>query len=166
MAENRRGGVIFFKIDSVLRDAKGNFTYNMGAPKREALINADLSIAGYKEMGQVPFIEGEITDSRDLILSDFLNIENATLTLELANGKVFTLRNAWFAADGNVQTEEGNIRGSNLRASRPRKPMPARPGLRARHRRGSRYLTSSIRSKSPLKISGYRSSERRGRKGF
>ena len=109
MAENRRGGVIFFKIDSVLRDAKGSFTYNMGAPKREGMINADLTVAGYKEMGQVPFIEGEITDQRDLILSDFLNIENATLTLELANGKVFTLRNAWFAADGNVQTEEGNI---------------------------------------------------------
>ena len=109
MAENRRGGVIFFKIDSVLRDAKGNFTYNFGAPKREAIIGADQVVQGYKSMGQVPFIEGEITDQRDLIVTDFLNIENATLTLELANGKVFTLRNAWFAADGNVQTEEGNI---------------------------------------------------------
>lgn len=109
MPENRRGGVIFFKVDSVLREAKGNFTYNIGAPKRDALINADLSIAGYKEMGQIPFIEGEITDASDLVLSDFLNIENATLTLELANGKVFTIRNAWYAGEGNVQTEEGNI---------------------------------------------------------
>ena len=109
MAENRRGGVIFFKIDSVLRDAKGNFTYNLGAPKREPLIGADLTVQGYKEMGQVPRVEGEITDQRDLILSDFLNLENTTITLELANGKVFTLRNAWYAADGDVQTEEGNI---------------------------------------------------------
>ena len=109
MAENRRGGVIFFKVDSVLRDAKGNFTYNLGAPKREGMLNADLSVAGYKEMGQVPFIEGEITDARDLTLSDLVNIENATITLELANGKVVTQRNSWYAADGNVQTEEGNI---------------------------------------------------------
>ena len=92
-----------------MRDAKGNFTYNLGAPKREALIGADLVIQGYKEMGQVPFVEGEITDQRDLILSDFLNLENTTITLELANGKVVTVRNAWYAADGNVQTEEGNI---------------------------------------------------------
>ena len=92
-----------------MRDAKGNFTYNLGAPKREALIGADLVVQGYKEMGQVPFVEGEITDQRDLILSDFLNLENTTITLELANGKVVTIRNAWYAGDGNVGTEEGNI---------------------------------------------------------
>ena len=109
MAENRRGGAIFFKIDSVLRDAKGNFTYNIGAPKRNPLHSSDLRTVGYNEMAQTPFIEGEITDQRDLILSDFVNITNATITLELANGKVFTLRNAWFSSEGNVQTEEGNI---------------------------------------------------------
>ena len=78
-----------------------------------------------------PFIEGEITDQRDLILSDFVNITDATITLELANGKVFTVRNAWYAADGNVQTEEGNIQVSVLRGGRPRKRTPARPGLEA-----------------------------------
>ena len=109
MAENRRGGVIFFKVDSVLRDAKGNFTYNIGGPKREPIMNADLSTAGYTESGQVARIEGEITDQRDLVLSDLVNIEDATITLELANGKVFTLRNAWYAADGDAQTEMGNI---------------------------------------------------------
>ena len=30
MAENRRGGTIFFKIDSVLRDAKGDFHVQHG----------------------------------------------------------------------------------------------------------------------------------------
>ena len=109
MAENRRAGAIFFKIDSVLRDAKGNFTYNVGGPKREAMINADLSVAGYKEMGQVPFIEGEVTDQRDLVLADLVNLENTTVTLELASGKVFSLTSAWYAGDGNAQTEEANI---------------------------------------------------------
>ena len=41
MAENRRGGTIFFKVNSVLRDAKGSFTYNLGAMKREPILNAD-----------------------------------------------------------------------------------------------------------------------------
>ena len=109
MAENRVGGTIFFKIDSVLRDAKGNFTYNAGGPKREPVHASDLRTVGYREMPQTAYIEGEITDQRDLVLTDFINIENATVTIELANGKVFTLRNAWYAADGNVQTEEGNI---------------------------------------------------------
>ena len=73
------------------------------------MINADLSVAGYKEVGQVPFIEGEITDQRDLVLADLVNLENTTVTLELASGKVFSLNSAWFAADGNAQTENANI---------------------------------------------------------
>ena len=109
MADNRRGGVIFFKVDSVLRDAKGSFTYNIGAPKRDPIMNADLTPAGYKEMGQVPFIEGVVTDARDLTLSNLLNITDATITLELANGKVISQRNSWFAGEGNVTTEEGEI---------------------------------------------------------
>ena len=109
MAENRRAGAIFFKIGGTLRDARGNFTYNAGGPKREAIINADLTVAGYKEMGQVPFIEGEILDQASLVLTDLINIENETVTLEMANGKVFQLREAWYAADGDVGTEESNI---------------------------------------------------------
>lgn len=36
-------------------------------------------------------------------------MDNATVTLELANGKMIVLRNAWFASEGTVQTEEGTI---------------------------------------------------------
>jgi len=31
------------------------------------------------------------------------------VTLQVANGKTIVLRNAWFAGEGTVQTEEGNI---------------------------------------------------------
>ena len=109
MAENRRGGVIFFKVGGVLRDAKGSFTYNLGGPKREPIINADLTIAGYTEAGQVPRIEGVITDQRDLTLSDFINLTDETITLELANGKVVSQRNSWYAGEGDVTTEMGEI---------------------------------------------------------
>ena len=109
MAENRRGGTISFKVNSVLRDAKGSFTYNLGAMMREPVLNADGTVAGYKETPQVPRIEGVITDQRDLILSDFLNLTNETITLELANGKVVDQRNSWYAGSGDVTTEEGEI---------------------------------------------------------
>lgn len=109
MAENRRAGTMFFKVDGTLRDAKGNFTYNLGGPKREGMIGTDLTNQGYKETGQIAYVEGEITDQGDLSLADFINIENATITLELANGKVVTFRNAYYAADGNVGTEDANI---------------------------------------------------------
>lgn len=104
----RRGGVIYLKVNGQTYDAKGNFTYNFGVPKREAVVGAD-AVHGYKEMPQVPFIEGELTDRSDLDLESLLHMKDATATLELANGKTFVLRDAWFAGDGNVQTEEGNI---------------------------------------------------------
>lgn len=104
----RRAGILFLKVDGAIYDAKGNFTYNLGMPKREAIVGAD-QVHGYKETVQPAFIEGELTDSSDLDLKALLELDDATATLELANGKVIVLRNAWYAGDGNVQTEEGNI---------------------------------------------------------
>lgn len=104
----RRAGILFLKVDGALYDAKGNFTYNLGKAKREAIVGAD-AVHGYKEMPQVAFIEGEFTDGSSLDLAKLVALDGVTVTLELANGKVVILRDAWFAGDGNVQTEEGNI---------------------------------------------------------
>lgn len=104
----RRAGILYLKIDGAILDAKGNFTYNAGMPKREAIVGAD-TVHGYKETPQVAFIEGEITDRPDLNLKTLAALDDITATLELSNGKVFVIRQGWYAADGNVQTEEGNI---------------------------------------------------------
>lgn len=106
----RRAGIIFLKIDGEQYDAKGNFTYGMGKPTRESIIGAD-GFHGYKEMPQAAFIEGEITDSKDLDVDKLASVTDSTITLELANGKVVALRNAFITnKDGlSGQTEEGNI---------------------------------------------------------
>lgn len=106
--KNRVGGLIALKIDGDLQKAKGAFTYNLGAPKRDAVIGADV-VHGYKEAVQVPFIEGEITDHRGMSLEALLATDEATITMELANGKVIMLREAWYAGEGTGNTEEGNI---------------------------------------------------------
>lgn len=104
----RRSGIIYVKVNSDVLDAKGNFTYNLGEPKREAIVGAD-QVHGFKETPQVPFIEGEITDRGSLDLKTLLRLEGAIVTIDLANGKLIVLRAAWYAGDGNAQTEEGNI---------------------------------------------------------
>lgn len=108
MSQHRRGGIIFLKINGEIYDAKGAFTYNHGSVKREAIVGSD-AVHGYKELPQAPFIEGEITDRGTLDVEGLKATVDATVTLELANGKVFVLREAWYAAEGDVQTEEGNI---------------------------------------------------------
>lgn len=101
-------GIILFKVDGVQYRAKGNFEYNLGKPKRDALIGAD-EIHGFKETVQVPYIQGEITDSADLNLEALVTLSDSTVTLQLGNGKVILLRNAWFAGEGTANTEEANI---------------------------------------------------------
>lgn len=106
--KNRVGGLIALKINGELQKAKGAFTYNLGKPKRDAVVGADV-VHGYKEVVQVPFIEGEITDHNGMSLEDLLTVDEATITLELANGKVIVLREAWQAGEGTGNTEEGNV---------------------------------------------------------
>lgn len=106
---NRRvGGIIFFKVDGELFQAKGEFTYNVNRTKRESVVGAD-AIHGFKEEPKAIFIEGAITDSDELDLQGFQSIRDATVTLELANEKVIVLREAFYAADGDVTTSEGEI---------------------------------------------------------
>lgn len=108
MADQRRAGLITLKTGGVVQDAKGEFTYNLGVPKREAIIGAD-GVHGYKETPQVPFIEGAITDRGTLDLEALVKGKGLTITLELANGKTISLRGAWYAGDGNGTTGEGEI---------------------------------------------------------
>lgn len=108
MADQRVGGIIYLKVDGELYSAKGNFTYNLGRARAEAVIGAE-AVHGYKETPQVPFIEGEVTHRGDVDLDALVSIRDATVTLELANGSVIVLRNAWFAAEGTGNTEEGNV---------------------------------------------------------
>ena len=104
----RKGGKISFNIDGVLQYAKGNFSYNLGRAMRETLVGADV-VHGYIERPQPAFIEGEITDRPDLDLAALVDTTLASVTLELANGKIIALRDAWFAGEGTGNSEEGNI---------------------------------------------------------
>lgn len=104
----RKGGIIFVKVNGAQYSAKGAFDYNIGQPMREAIVGHD-AVHGYSEKPQVPFIEGAFTDDSELSLEALLQISDATVTLELGNEKVIVLRNAWFAGEGSVNTEEGEI---------------------------------------------------------
>ncbi len=108
MADQRRGGIIQLQINGEIFRAKGSFTYNLGSPMRESIVGADV-MHGFKETPQPGFIEGEITDGSDVTLQTLVTTEDATVTLDLPNGKMFVLHEAYFAADGTANTDEGNI---------------------------------------------------------
>lgn len=104
----RRAGTIIFKVDGKQYDAKGSFTYAPKFEKKTAIVGAD-GVHGFASEWVAPYIEGAITDAEDLILQSLVEIEDATVTLELANGKVFVLGEAWYAGEGNPSTEQAEI---------------------------------------------------------
>jgi hypothetical protein len=104
----RIAGIIQVQVDGQIYNAKGNFSYNPGSPKRDAVVGSD-RVHGFTEKPQVAYIEGEFTDTGDLDLIELTLIENATVTIALANGKTFALHGAYYAAEGTANTEEGNI---------------------------------------------------------
>lgn len=109
----RRAGIIQVTGNGVRYDAKGNWTYNLGRPKRESIVGSD-GIHGFMEKPQPAFIEGEITDSSSLSLAELVSIESATIVLQLAVGpngpaKAIVLRDAAFTGEGTGNSEEGNI---------------------------------------------------------
>lgn len=105
---SRRGGTILVQRNGEVMDAKGSFSVNLGRAKREAIVGQD-RVHGYKEMPQVGFVEGTITDRGNLDVDDLVQATDETFTLEMANGKVYIVRNAYFAGEGTVTTEEGEI---------------------------------------------------------
>jgi hypothetical protein len=105
---DRIGGIIRIKVDGTQYNAKGNFSYRINPAKKEMVVGSD-EVHGYKEMPQVPFIEGAITDRSQLDVQALQSVVDATITLELANGKVIVLREAVYASEGAIDTEEGEI---------------------------------------------------------
>jgi len=108
MANRRVGGLISFQISGEAFQAKGSFSYNIGVPKKEAVIGSD-GVHGFKEMPQVAYIEGAITDTDELDLQALRETRDATCTLQLANGKVIVVEECHEASDGEGTTEEGEL---------------------------------------------------------
>lgn len=107
-AEQRRAGIISVQINGEVQDAAGDFEYNLGALKRETMIGVD-KVHGFKETPQAPFIKGTIRDRKTLDLKALASMEDVTVTLQLANGKVVVLRNAWFDGDGTAKVDDASI---------------------------------------------------------
>lgn len=107
MAWEKRGGIISLKLAGTQFDAKGAFSYQLSGTKRSTIVGAD-GLHGFKEMPDVGFIEGAITDSAGMDLAA-LKAFTGVSTLELANGKVIVCDGAQV---GECQggTEEGEIK--------------------------------------------------------
>lgn len=104
----RVAGLIQLQTNGEVLRAKGEFSWNLGKPKRSAVVGSD-GVHGYKEEPQVAFIEGAITDAGDIDGAALATLKDATVNLKLGNGKMIVLNKAVFAGDGTGKTGESEI---------------------------------------------------------
>ena len=103
-----RGGTAFLTVDGRQYDLRGNWTVSTDAFEREGIAGQD-TVHGFLERPRVPFMSGDITDGEGLSLVELQNIRNATVTLQLNNGKSYVLRNAWTAEARELNTNDAQM---------------------------------------------------------
>lgn len=109
MGASKKGGIIQIKADGEIFDAKGDYEYNFGSPVRTEIKGSDGRIHGYTEEAGVPFISGKITDHPGLDVKRLQQMEDVTVTCELANGKMGVWSEAFYAEEGTINTKEGEV---------------------------------------------------------
>lgn len=102
------GGIQSLQVNGRTYRTKGSWTYDLGGEMREAIVGSD-RVHGYKATPKVAFIEGTMSDADDQDVKLLSKVDNATVVLELRNGKAIVLRGAWAAGEFQVSTEESEI---------------------------------------------------------
>lgn len=103
---NRVAGVAFLKVDGQQYPLRGNFTVSPTSVERAGIAGQDY-VHGYSELPRVPFIEGDVTLVPELSMEAVEAVVSATVTAELANGRVYVLREAWCKAAFDLNTHDG-----------------------------------------------------------
>lgn len=105
----RIAGIAFLKVDGQMYPLRGNFTVSPSALERAGIAGEDY-VHGYSELPRVPYIEGDVSLVAELSMEDVEATVNATVTAELANGKVYVLREGWCASALELNAREGQVR--------------------------------------------------------
>lgn len=105
----RIAGTAFLKVDGGIYPLRGNFTVSPSSLERAGISGQDF-VHGFSEMPRVPYIEGDVSLVPDLSMDTVEAVVNSTVTAELANGKVYVLREAWCRSALELNTREGQTR--------------------------------------------------------
>lgn len=106
MAARRIAGVAYVYIDGQQYPLRGNLTVSIDTIEREGVPGQD-GIHGYIERPRVPWIEGDFSDLNALSLEQLQDMDDVTVTAELANGKMYVLRNAWTSTAREFNAADG-----------------------------------------------------------
>lgn len=103
----RRGGVGWAWVDGVYQDVT-DATHRLSTVTRTTLVGLN-GVHGYSETPQPGFIAFTVRDSNTLRVSDYSDMTNVAVVLQLANGKRISGTGLWTAETQEVNDTEGTF---------------------------------------------------------
>lgn len=117
MAAKRVAGICFVKVDGEQLSVEGSVECPIMDVKRETVMSLS-GAAGYKETSLAPFVKLSANLVPGFPLAKLQKGTSMTITVNLANGTVYTLSDAWLNGepaakgdDGKVELEFGGLKG-------------------------------------------------------
>lgn len=109
MADTQRvAGTAYAYRDGKQMPLGGSMTVSPNTVTREGVSGLS-GPQGYTERPRTPFIEGDFVLTADLSLKEIQDFRDGVITVELANGKRYTLEGAFFAGDVEADASEGTV---------------------------------------------------------
>ena len=105
---DRIAGTCYVNADGSQVALAGQVTIDRKDTEKEGVTGLSGNV-GYSEKPRVPSIEIEIFHTRKTNVDGLLDMEDGTVTAELANGKVWTLRNAFVNGAPTVSADESKM---------------------------------------------------------
>jgi len=109
MADRIAGTISVTYNGETLKIASEGIDYHMGKPKREALSGPDDSFQGYKEMPVAPYVSGTGRIVRGFSVSNFTDLVDVTVQVDLANGTTLGFAGAIYSGDAVANSGNGEI---------------------------------------------------------
>lgn len=107
-APNRIGGILSLRVDGNQYEARGNFQVTPSKVKRTGVAGQD-GVHGYIEEPIVPQIAGDLSIGNQLSVEALEQITDATVQVQLANGKTYVLTSAWTEAAFVIDAHDGKV---------------------------------------------------------
>jgi uncharacterized protein YlzI (FlbEa/FlbD family) len=105
---NRFAGVAYWSVDGRQLAVRGNLEVMPSRFERTGIAGQD-RVHGYSELPVVPYIAGDVSTLEGTAVESVDAVTDATITVEMANGSVYVLRNAWRAERSTVNTRDGQF---------------------------------------------------------
>lgn len=104
----RVAGICYIKVDGSQLEVKGGVECALAPTKKETVMGL-AGNAGYKETAERQYIKVTAILTNDFPIANIQQGTNMTITVEMANGKIYTLTGAWLEGESGANGEEGEI---------------------------------------------------------